>query len=125
VGLVDTANKVRLDRDAARGQCADHLERRRNLGSAPQGLSQDLDGLLEGGLSQDPLTLQPPTDLLGGPIGVGADVQMLAPIALTANAPLRGPARAGGCAPAPEAGATAPRAYGRRVPVALARRWSP
>jgi hypothetical protein len=92
VGLVDGVNEVRLDRDAAHGQCADQLKRRRDLGSAPQGLSQDLDGLLDRGLSQDPgdrpLTLQALTNLLGGPIGVGADVQVLAPIALTTNTPL-------------------------------------
>jgi hypothetical protein len=123
VSLVDAANLAGLDRDAGRGQCADHLERRRDLGGAPQGLPQDLDGLLERGLAQDPLTLQPPTDLLGGPLGVGADVQVLAPIALTANAPPSWTSSRGGCAPAPEAGATTPRAYGRRAPVPLARRW--
>ena len=35
MGLVDTANEAGLDRDAARGQSANDLERRRDLGSAP------------------------------------------------------------------------------------------
>lgn len=92
MGLVDRANEAGLERNAARGQSVDDLERRRDLASAPKGLSQDLDGLLEGGLSQGPgerpLTRQALTDLLGGPIGVGTDVEVLASIALPANASL-------------------------------------
>jgi hypothetical protein len=60
--------------------------RPRRRGSAAQGFPQDLDGLLERGLAQAPLSLQPLTDLLGGPLGIGADVQVLASVALTANA---------------------------------------
>lgn len=92
MGLVDGANEAGLERNAARSQSANDLARRRDLGSAPRGLSKDLDGLLAGGLSQGPgerpLTLQALTDLVGGPIGVGTDVEVLASIVLPANASL-------------------------------------
>jgi len=81
-----------LDRNSACGQPPDHVECRRDLTGSPQCLPQDLDGLLHRGLSQDPgdrqVTLPSPPELLGCPVGIGADIQVVPSIRHAADAPL-------------------------------------